>query len=290
MTEQRPARTIDGLGPRPVLSGHHARARGASVGEHLVYAVGDIHGRYDLLLGLLKLLRKDAYSRAAARRPLLIFCGDYVDRGPESAKVIEALLWLQDRADYELRFLKGNHEQALLGFLEDPGTPWLEFGGLSTLRSYGLDVPGTGAVQDPRRLRDLFEATLPPAHLQFLRNLRLSATCGDFLFVHAGVRPGIPLRLQSENDLLWIRDEFLNSTRAFKRMIVHGHSWSSSEPEVRPHRIGLDTGAYQTGVLTALRIDGDELHFLRSCGHAGPERGIRDDDIPAPDMARSLTS
>jgi serine/threonine protein phosphatase 1 len=205
-------------------------------------------------------------------RAILIFCGDYVDRGPQSAQVVEALVWLQRRAAFELRFLKGNHEQALLDFLEDPegGRGWLDCGGIDTLQSYGLRSPEPGQSLAP--LRDQLLEVLPSHHLDFLRDLKLTTSVGDFLFVHAGLRPGRPVSLQSQEDLLWIREDFTRSEHRFKRVIVHGHSWSSAEPEVRANRIGVDTGAYRTGVLTALRLEGAQIQFISFAGNKTPVR------------------
>ena len=248
----------------------------ATVGERLVYAVGDIHGRYDLLIGLLGRLSADAAESRLGARAILIFCGDYVDRGPQSAKVVEALLWLQKRAAFELRFLKGNHEQALLDFLEDPegGRAWLDCGGIDTLQSYGLHSPEPGQSLAP--VRDQLLDVLPSQHLNFLRDLKLTTSVGDFLFVHAGLRPGRPVSLQSQEDMLWIREDFTRSEHRFKRVIVHGHSWSSAEPEVRANRIGVDTGAYRTGVLTALRLEGAQIQFISFAGKKAPLRSDPD--------------
>ncbi|HEY2596109.1 MAG TPA: metallophosphoesterase family protein [Chloroflexota bacterium] len=232
----------------------------------LIYAVGDVHGCYDLLKQLLALILKDWVARAPERRPLLIFCGDYVDRGPHSATLLEALIWLQQRSDIQACFLKGNHEAALIHFLDDPPDcdGWLKFGGGETLLSYGVAPP---APDDPAacfRARDLLLQRMPSSHLRFLERLELMLVIGDYAFVHAGVRPGVDLRDQREEDLLWIRDAFLSAEGPFEKIIVHGHSWIDERPRLQPHRIGLDTGAYATGALTAVRLFGAEVDVLQT--------------------------
>lgn len=236
----------------------------------LIYAIGDIHGRYDLLKDLLSRIAADYVGRCEGRRPVLVFCGDYIDRGPNSAEVVEAVIWLQKRTDLEVRALKGNHEQALLAFIDDPdaGWPWLQFGGAETLESYGVAAPEEGE-RDYRRACDDLLGRIPQSHLDFLRRLELIVTSGDYAFVHAGVRPGRPLKRQVENDLLWIRADFLGAKRPFEKMIVHGHTWVDEQPQITDSRIGIDTGAYATGVLTALRLDGAEREFIQVGAVAG---------------------
>ena len=246
---------LKGLGRRPDPTG----------GE-LIYAVGDIHGRYDLLKGLLELILADWQPRAAARRPLLIFCGDYVDRGPQSAEVIEAMVWLQRRGDVQACFLKGNHEQALMRFLDNPTdcAGWLRFGGVETLASYGVPAPPPDDPAACFRARDQLLERMPSSHLRFMERLELMLVVGDYAFVHAGVQPGTGLKDQREEDLLWIRQEFLEDEGPFEKVIVHGHSWTDSQPQLHPHRIGIDTGAYATGVLSAVRLDGDDIGLIQA--------------------------
>lgn len=241
----------------------------ARVDGQLVYAVGDIHGRYDLLKELLAQVVADAAARAAGRRPVLVFLGDYVDRGPQSAEVVEALTWLQGRRDLEIHFLKGNHEQALLEFLDDPeaGADWLSFGGAETLRSYGVPVPSEPEHLTPAR--DALLARMPAAHLRRLQALETLLIIGDYAFVHAGVRPGVALSAQAEEDLLWIRRDFIHAPGPFGKIIVHGHTWRDERPEVLAHRMGVDTGAYATGVLTALRLEDEAVGMLQARGAPG---------------------
>jgi serine/threonine protein phosphatase 1 len=244
-----------------------SRRSGAdSTAGELIYAVGDVHGRYDLLKQLTSLIIEDWTARAGNRRPLLIFCGDYVDRGPHSAAVVEALIWLQQRSDIQACFLKGNHEAALMRFLDNPSDcgGWLRFGGVETLRSYGVVAPAPDDPASCLRARDLLLHHMPSSHLRFLERLELMLVIGDYAFVHAGVQPGVDLRDQREDDLLWIRQDFLSDEGPFEKIIVHGHSWTDDQPRVLPHRIGLDTGAYATGVLTAVRLDSDEIGVIQA--------------------------
>lgn len=231
----------------------------------VIYAVGDIHGCYTQLRRLLSKIADDTAKRAAGRPVSLVFCGDYIDRGPASREVVDALVWLLRHGPFDLHCLKGNHEQVLLDYIEDPmgAMDWIAFGGAETLLSYGVTPPEPDA--DPRdhvRARDDLLENMPAAHLRFFDRLELMVGIGDYAFVHAGVRPGVPLTAQTSRDLLWIRDEWITAERPAERIIVHGHSWLDDEPEVRPHRIGIDTGAYETGVLSAVRIEDDGIAFL----------------------------
>lgn len=233
----------------------------------LIYAIGDVHGCYDLLRDLLAVLSRDRAQRADRRRPMLVFLGDYVDRGLQSARVVEALVWLLRRPDLEVRLLKGNHEQALLDFLDAPerASPWLSFGGAETLAAYGVAPPRSNdRPAEFVRARDELLDRMPAAHLRLLQGLELMVLAGDYAFVHAGVRPGAPLARQDETDLLWIRKGFLDASSAFERVIVHGHTWEGEAPQITAHRIGLDTGAYATGVLSALRLSDGEREVLQA--------------------------
>lgn len=224
---------------------------------HLVVAVGDVHGRLDLVEKLWAQI--DAASRlSSARRRTLVFVGDYVDRGLQSRELIDRLL--KGFTGFETVFLKGNHDDTLLQFLADPtiGEAWRNFGGLETLSSYGVaHTQGKNWSQT----RSEFAAALPRAHLEFFKNLKLHVTVGDYLFVHAGVKPRVSLEEQSETDLLWIREEFLESTVNFGRIVVHGHT-PTDAPVVRANRIGIDTGAYITNNLTAVVLEERTRRFL----------------------------
>lgn len=241
------------------------RKAAASTGGRLVYAVGDVHGRLDALGLLLHDLAEDALAARPAQPPLLIFLGDYVDRGPDSRGVVELIQKARRWPRFEVRALKGNHEEALLQFLEDPdfGPIWFDNGGGATLLSYGVAPPLKAESEAWARARDEFAAALPIAHKRFFENLELMIVQGDYAFVHAGVRPGVPLAEQAEHDLLWIRQEFLQARRPFEKMIVHGHTPAESA-QLTPVRLGVDTGAYVTGVLTAVRLQGEEQRIMQA--------------------------
>jgi serine/threonine protein phosphatase 1 len=229
-----------------------------------VYAVGDIHGRVDLLRALHRLIQEDA-SRRQAPRNVVVYLGDYIDRGAESPGVIDLLL-NQPLRGFERVHLKGNHEDTLLQFLDDTGVgpAWLLYGGAETLQSYGVRPPrATSPREDMVRAQSELKQKLPERHRQFMAGLELTHAEGDFLFAHAGVRPGIPLDQQLEQDLLWIRDEFLLSDAEFGKIVVHGHT-ITSRPDVQPNRIGIDTGAFASGTLTCLVLAGTELAFLQT--------------------------
>jgi serine/threonine protein phosphatase 1 len=235
----------------------------ASTGGRLVYAVGDVHGCYGLMRELLGRITADVARRG--RRPILVFLGDYVDRGPDSARVLEALVWLKRRDDIELHLLKGNHEEALLAFLDAPeqAAPWLHYGGDATLAAYGVDF-GEAQPADLVRARDELLASMPASHLRLLQGLELMVEVGGYAFVHAGVRPGVPLARQSEQDLLWIRQGFLDVPGPFEKTIVHGHTWLDHRPQFAETRLGIDTGAFMTGVLSAVRLEGTEVEVIQA--------------------------
>lgn len=239
--------------------------QGGSVDGQLVYAVGDIHGCYDLLRELLAQISGDAEERAKGRTPRLIFCGDYIDRGPDTSRVLDALCWLKRHRPFDVQFLLGNHEEVFLAYLADPisANIWMKFGGCETLRSYGVSPPPINApAKEHQAARDNLLERMPIAHLRFIEELQLMVGIGDYAFVHAGVRPGIAFAKQAKEDLLWIRDEFLNIDQRCERIVVHGHSWVNERPVVLPHRIAIDTGAHETGVLTAVRLEDGAVDFL----------------------------
>ncbi len=221
-----------------------------------VYAIGDIHGRADLLSVLLRKIESDAADAADLDRRL-IFLGDYVDRWPLVPKVIDILL---DHlpAGFAATFLRGNHEQMMLDFLNDPDTlyGWVGNGGDATLDGYGIRW-----TYDPETVQARLLERMPERHQAFLSALELSHTVGDYLFVHAGIRPGIPLDQQSPQDMMWVRNVFLNSRDRFGKMIVHGHT-IVDRPEFRTNRIGIDTGAVMTGRLTCLVLQGHDQRLL----------------------------
>lgn len=222
-----------------------------------VYAVGDVHGRLDLLKILVERIRSDRETLPPGTRAQLIFLGDYIDRGPESAGVVELVVQLRNESfPGAVRTLKGNHEDALLTFLGDArmGPAWSQYGGAETVRSYGVRAPlqqEDVAGWEPVRLA--LQEAMPESHLDFYRSLEPYVVLGDYCFVHAGLRPGTPIADQAEQDLLSIRTEFLNHRRPFEKKVIYGHT-PTKEPVVEPHRIGIDTGAFATGVLTALKL------------------------------------
>ena len=236
--------------------------RSASIPAGLrVYAIGDIHGRLDLLSRLHQMILEDAGSAAGDRT--LVYLGDYVDRGPESAGVVE-LLSKETLPGFSAIHLMGNHEDFMLRFLDDnsSGNAWFANGGVATLRSYGVKFD-YAELLSPGRLQDKLSRNLPARHLDFLRALTLSHVIGDYLFVHAGIRPAVAMELQTPADLLWIRGDFLNSTADHGRIVVHGHTITDA-PEIRENRIGIDTGAFATERLTCLVLEGASQRFLHT--------------------------
>ena len=234
-------------------------------GGRRIYVIGDIHGRADLLRQIHAMILADAADHRN-RQPVVVYLGDYVDRGLESRQVIDLLLD-DPLPGFEEVCLLGNHEQAMLDFLEDAGIgpAWLYYGGAATLYSYGINAqvrPPEGQERFSYLSAELARV-LPAGHLSFLRRLSLHHVEGDYLFVHAGIRPGLPMERQQQEDLLYIRDEFLNFPDSHGLIVVHGHT-ITADPDVRPNRIGIDTGAFATGRLTCLVIDGDERRFLQT--------------------------
>jgi serine/threonine protein phosphatase 1 len=222
-----------------------------------IYAITDIHGCADLLQQMFTVIDRDL-TTGRSMRAIHVFLGDYIDRGPDSCRTVELLI--ERSRKHESVFLKGNHEAFLFDVLKDPAglQDWKQYGGLQTLTSYGLRP---SLNPDPAEQADLIKqlaVAIPPHQRRFFNNLRLRFVCGDFFFVHAGVKPGVALARQEEHDLLWIREEFLTSERRFGKYIVHGHT-PVREPDILPNRANIDTGAYATGNLTLLTIQGDRL-------------------------------
>ncbi|WP_233352881.1 metallophosphoesterase family protein [Henriciella mobilis] len=229
----------------------------------LVYAVGDVHGRADLLQALFKRIEEDA--RESEATPHLIMLGDYVDRGFQSRQVIDFLM--SDQVSrFETFFLKGNHEEALLRFLEQPehGPEWANYGGRETLVSYGVRPPRSLTMNDEwLSAHQQFQEKFPESHLHFMRALDVSVRLGDYGFVHAGTRPGRAFDEQEEHDLLWIRDEFLKAGERDDVVVVHGHT-PADDAYSDFRRINVDTGAYFSGRLTAVRLEKDQISFLKT--------------------------
>ena len=225
-----------------------------------MYVIGDVHGNADALRDVFNRIDADK-PLWAIRRPVQIFLGDYVDRGPASREVLDLLI-TRSHAD-ELLLLKGNHEAMFLEFFENPSLlgHWRQFGGLQTLISYGLKPSINPSPDEQKELARKLARSIPPAHRELIAAMPLSFSIGDFFFVHAGVRPGIPFKLQKEEDLLWIREDFLLHEREYEKIVVHGHT-PVAEPDVRPNRINIDVGAYATGRLACLVIEGETLAFI----------------------------
>jgi serine/threonine protein phosphatase 1 len=235
-----------------------------------VYAIGDIHGEAKLLHALLDRIVADDEALPAAETHL-VFLGDYIDRGPESRDVVE-LLSRWSKAGSRCHFLKGNHEDALLEIIdgnEDDLPGWLRFGGRETLASYGISERAV-AMGGPF-LRAEFAEKVPTHHLEFLNGLSLKVELGDYLFVHAGIKPEVAIDQQDDRDLMWIRREFLSYTGHHPKMVVHGHT-ISSDVELQPNRIGVDTGAYASGKLSAVVLEGEQRRILSIERNHGPSR------------------
>jgi serine/threonine protein phosphatase 1 len=243
---------------RPPAATNSQSLAAATPANMRIYAIGDIHGRADLLLDVTTRIDDDL-----ARRPIgdaiEVYLGDYVDRGPDSKAVIDLLSvrLVKNRAVC----LRGNHEALMEDFLRDPASlhPWLKLGGMQTLASYGVNLrPGIDTEIDTHRR---FWSAFPRAHEIFLQCLRGTFCCGDLLFVHAGIRPGVSIERQNSHDLLWIRQEFLDSPLDHGKFVVHGHT-PVPHPDIRRNRMNIDTGAWRTGTLTCAAIEGTTILIL----------------------------
>lgn len=234
------------------------------------YAVGDVHGRLDLLEQLLTQIEQDV-ARRPARRNLLVMLGDLIDRGPDSRGVVERMRTYRHDA-IKPYFLAGNHEEVLLRILNGERgilANWLQFGGAECLMSYGCD-PAQLDAKNERAALAIIGRAIPPEHASFISGFADTLSFGDYLFVHAGIRPGVDLSLQSQVDLRWIRSPFLDNENDHGAVVVHGHSIHPIVEE-RPNRIGIDTGAYRTGVLTALVVEGESRWILDTSQSVGTE-------------------
>ena len=228
-----------------------------------VYAVGDIHGRPDLLIKLHEMIQADAATRPEAEN-IIVYLGDYVDRGHDSRGVLD-ILCHRPLIGFKSIHLMGNHEDFMVRFLEEPklGPPWIINGGNATLLSYGVSMQQIYNEAALKDARNRLMSRLPPPHWAFLHGLKTHHIEGDFLFVHAGVRPGVPTVEQSAQDMMWIRDDFLNSDAEHDHVVVHGHS-INPKAEILDNRIGIDTGAYATGRLTCLILDGNKKDLINT--------------------------
>jgi len=231
-----------------------------------VYAIGDIHGYVKELEAMHDLIRKDLDERPIDAAQI-VYIGDYIDRGPENDAVIQCLIERElHEPDISHIFLRGNHENAMMAFIEKPKGPrkdWLDWGGLNTLINYGVqpDMTRPLSMQAERLAADL-AAKLPLSHAEFLKNTQLTHICGDYLFVHAGIRPGVPLDKQKPHDLMMIRKGFLDYEGAHEKCIVHGHT-SVKNIEIKPNRINIDTGLYHGRYLAAVVLEGNTIRSLK---------------------------
>jgi serine/threonine protein phosphatase 1 len=227
-----------------------------------IYAIGDVHGRLDLLQRMHALIAAEIErDRPADWR--VIHLGDFVDRGPQSAGVVD-LLARRSREDPRILAVVGNHDLGFLDFLAVPQADGLfaNYGGVETARSYGVSLDAREPLALTTGWTEL-EAAVPESHRAFLAGLPFSLTFGDFFFCHAGIRPGVPLSEQSPEDLVWIRQAFHHAGQLHPKVIVHGHT-PNAEPEVLANRVNVDTAAWQTGRLTALVIEGTEKRFVQA--------------------------
>ncbi|MEJ2625251.1 MAG: metallophosphoesterase family protein [Pseudolabrys sp.] len=226
-----------------------------------LYVIGDIHGRFDLLEPLIDAIHRDA--GACGADSLTVTVGDYIDRGPDSRAVIDRLMANPFPGRYVA--LKGNHEAAMMSFLDDPqtGETWWRNGAAATLRSFGVPMAEACGPSEFVHAQQALRAALTPDERRFLTSLRLSVSAGRYFICHAGVRPGVPFDQQREQDLLWIREPFLDSTMDFGKIVVHGHT-PVRNPEVMANRINVDTGAIVYGRLTCVVLENGGSRFLTS--------------------------
>lgn len=243
-----------------------------------VYVIGDVHGRLDLLRDLLAKVEEHAGTLPHNAATHVILLGDLIDRGEQSREVLGFVYEAQQRSD-RLIVLLGNHEDMMLKALDrTPGAlrAWMRIGGKATVRSFGLEPPD--AAEDSRAYAERLAREVPQEWVEWLRRLPLNAVSGSYMFCHAGVRPGVALKKQARTDLLWIREEFLTNETNHGAVIVHGHS-IANDVEFRANRIGIDTGAYRTGVLTALYLEGEKRQILSTVAAAVGVSSGSDEDV-----------
>ena len=258
------------MNSRPFLFG---RRGGSGPRGHRAYAVGDVHGCLELLEQLLAAI-EDEIDRDSPRKASIIFLGDLIDRGAHSAQVVERLRTYSPEGA-TAHFIMGNHEEVMLRVLDgelELLPNWLRFGGAETLRSYGLDPADLEREPDEAIVDKLREA-VPAEHREFLAGFADSISFGGYLFVHAGIRPGIDIAEQSQADLRWIREPFLGDESDHGFVVVHGHT-ITNEVEVVPNRIAIDTGAYCTGTLSALAVEGKERWLIQTSGTRAERKSL----------------
>lgn len=246
--------------------------------QTVVYAIGDVHGRLDLLERLTEQLAVE--TEAAARDgkgTIAVFLGDYIDKGPDAAGVVEHLIRFRDQAACETIFLRGNHEDVLISLVDgdEDSARWLEYGGVETLRSYGVSFRAANPNPSVEKLRQTAIGAIPAEHIAFLRETELHVALGDYIFVHAGLRPDRLIEEQTDSDMMWFR-YYDDEPPIWSGTVVHGHSVNARPIRGRA-RIGIDTGAYATDALTALRLEGDRQDFLKVS--LNPEDGTPEVDF-----------
>ncbi|WP_296746161.1 metallophosphoesterase [Mesorhizobium sp.] len=248
---------------------HYLDARGPD--SMRLYAIGDVHGRHDLLAAMHRRIESQLeYAPASDWR--IIHLGDYVDRGPDSRSVLDFLIEARKRDPRNI-MLAGNHDIGMLDFLAnaEPDGLFMNYGGVQTAQSYGVDLVRDaqwfGKAEAIGRGHMTLVKAVPPGHIDFLRSLPFSVSFGDFFFCHAGIRPGVPLDRQNQHDLIWIRDAFHDHTGLYPKVIVHGHT-PVPEAEVKANRVNVDTLAWQSGMLSALAINGGDKRIIDVQGKA----------------------
>lgn len=250
------------------LTGRQSRSMALDTPE-VIYAIGDVHGKLHSLETLLTKVCVDLTSLATDRPSHLVFLGDYIDRGEDSSGVLNYLSTLSatNTTPFDrLTFLRGNHEELMTRFLENPEhDDWLTFGGLETLISYGVpDLLQYMQVEDKTEMVAVCLECIPNRHLDFLyHKLEASYTSGDVFFCHAGVNPDVPISQQKDQTLMWGHPEFMERGGPDGHTIVHGHRIRRS-PDIGPNRLGVDTGAYHTGILSAVRIYDNDFKFIKT--------------------------
>ncbi|MCK6418799.1 MAG: metallophosphoesterase [Alphaproteobacteria bacterium] len=236
-----------------------------------VYAIGDIHGYLVPLQAMQEQIAADLLRGAAPERVHIVYLGDYVDRGPDSRGVIDYLISRRDRGDGIAKtFIRGNHDVLFLDFMDPPqdrppladAQTWLRWGGEETLRSYGVSLPEAFLPAEFERMMPALRQHVPSAHRDFLKGMRSHVIIGGYYFTHAGVDPLVPLERQDRTTLMIMREPFLSWSGLLEKRVVHGHT-VTAEPDVHPHRIGLDTGLYKGGKLTCGVFEGAEVRFLQ---------------------------
>lgn len=231
----------------------------------IIYAVGDIHGRLDLLKDMYGTIMD--HASGLNKRKILVFLGDYIDRGPESKGVVDYLLGATFE-DFEVVFLKGNHEYFLEMFLTRPvhNQVWISYGGMTALQSYGINLRDeTQKIRPYTKIAADLQRVMGQSHLTFFSNLKTYHIIGDYLFVHAGIRPNVALEHQIETDMIMIRQDFINTNHGLDKKIIFGHT-IFSKPFEQHDKIGIDTGGYKEGVLTAIVLEGNTSKFLQVKG------------------------